>query len=742
MNSMSRMIVWFVVCILALPSSQVLAASADANGTSPGDKVNVARLDVFAAKRAAVPISKYMTGKFCEHLGNNIYNGMDSQILLNPTMAPVSFSTGQMSPDGIATFQSDEAQVARQIRGKAQRFGAAREDLDNLVRDYKDGLACFWGRVGGPSQVRVSPDTGPYGGRAQRVQVSSADEGIAQGVYLPLHRVREYEFELLARSSDVASLRISLAWTGEQAGHVDAVSGLSPTWTRLTGVLRVDNKVAAGAACKFSITAAAPGQFVVARAMLRPADHIRGADPDVIRFLRDSHLPILRWPGGNFVSGYHWRDGVGPADRRPTKPNYAWGDLETNQFGTDEFMAFCQAVGCEPMICINAGDGTPQEAADWVQYCNGAVTTPMGAMRAANGHPEPYQVRYWEVGNELWGRWQFHWTTAEGNVDRFTLFSQAMLQADPSIRLSACGAPVFWGKAWNDTLIAGAHSRMQVITDHPLIGGDVAPDKDPMDVYRDFMAVPEVLGQKWAALEKDMAAAGIKEPRLEVTELQMFAHIARRPDPNSPVRLTGENLVSPATLAEALYDVSIYHQAVRLSPFVEMITHSATVNHGGGLRKSHERVYANPCYYGQSMFARWAQATPVEVTLESPREQAALVLPELRNVTSSCSYATIDALAAVSPQGRLLVSLVHRGTDKPISVEITVHDFNAGATAEVQTLSASAPWAQNTLENPGAVKPVQSTAEIQDGVVHLDVRPFSLVHLSIPAAPVANVRKD
>src|SRR5206468_5093319 len=111
-----------------------------------------------------------------------------------------------------------------------------------------------------------------------------------------------------------------------------------------------------------------------------------------------------RWPGGNFVSTYHWEDGVGPLDSRPTKANFAWGALELNTFGTDEFISFCRAVGCEPMICVNAGSGTPEEAARWIEYCNGPATSPMGKLRAANGHPEPFHVKHWEVGNELWGK--------------------------------------------------------------------------------------------------------------------------------------------------------------------------------------------------------------------------------------------------------------------------------------------------------------------------------------------------
>ena len=208
-----------------------------------------------------------------------------------------------------------------------------------------------------------------------------------------------------------------------------------------------------------------------------------------------------------------------------------------------------------------------------------------------------------------------------------------MLAADPTIQVYACGARCSGANSWNDTLIAGAADLLRATTDHPLIGGQVPADTDPLDVFRDFMAVPEVLEQKWAALRDDMKQGGIADPRLAITELQMFAHLGRSSSSERPRRLTHETLVNPATQAEALYDVLIYHAAVRLAPFVEMVTHSATVNHGGGLRKTHERVFANPCHYAQSMFAAFAEATPVKTDLTCATEKAPLVLPDLRNVT-------------------------------------------------------------------------------------------------------------
>jgi alpha-L-arabinofuranosidase len=693
-----------------------------------------ASLRVFASDRAAQPIPRQITGKFAEHLGNNIYNGMSAQVLRNPTFAAWPFWTGQMNPDGVTLFQSEREKIAENIRRGALFQGWPEAELKRLVEAYQDGLACWWTRVGSREAVQVSPDTGSHGGRAQRVEVKTVGQGIAQWTYLPLHRTRKFQFELYVRAVGLRSLTASLSGGEDAALEVrTAVSGLKTEWRTLTGAFTVPAPWPADPAYRIAITADGPGQFVLGRVLLRPADQVEGADPDVVRLLKDSRLPLLRWPGGNFVSGYHWEEGIGPLEQRPTRPNYAWGAVEPNLFGTDEFMAFCRAVGCEPMICLNAGDGTPEAAARWVEYCNGSAKTPMGRLRAANGHAKPYNVRYWEVGNELWGHWQYNWTTASGYVDRYQRFARALLAADPKVQLFACGAPVMWGKAWNDTLIAGGAPMLRATTDHPLVGGNVSASTEPLDVYRDFMAVPGVLERKWASLRDDMAKGGIKDPRLAVTELQMFAHRAPAGS-NETVRLTQNNLVNPGTLGEALYDVLIYHAAVRLAPFVEFVTHSATVNHGGGLRKEHERVYANPCYYAQAAFADFAGATPVRLELEAATERAPLVLPELKNVTREEEFKTVDALAAVAPSGDLLLSIVHRGSAGPTRLAIELRDFASASRAEVLTLSGAVPWAANSLRNPDAIKPVQGTAEVRNGWLTLELEPYSVLRVRVPKA--------
>jgi len=693
-----------------------------ANGSATGEK---ASLVIYAAEKSPYPIPRNITGKFCEHLYFNITNGMDAQILRNPTFSDYPFRTGQNSPDGIATFHFDRKEIESNIRNSAGRWGWPETEIDGLISSRNEALACCWTKLG---PVETSPDTGSYGGRAQRIRTRAAGQGIAQWTWLPLHRIRQYEFEMWVRSPDLDTLKVVFFRPdGTEICAERIISNVTTNWQRLEGRLRIPDKLPEDKAYKFAVIADKPGQFVIERILLYPTDHINRADPDVISFLRDSHLPILRWPGGNFVSSYHWRDGVGPIETRPTLPNYAWGQQENNFFGTDEFIAFCRAVGCEPMICLNAGSGTVTEAAQWLEYCNGGVNTPMGKLRAENGHPEPYNVKHWEVGNELWGRWQYRWTTAEGYVDRYRQFVKALLEVDPGITIYACGAPVMWGKNWNDTLIAGASDILRITTDHPLIGGQVPADTDPLDVFRDFMAVPQVLEQKWAALERDMKNAGISDPRLAVTELQMFARVGRPSSADAPRQLSNGRLLSPATHAEALYNVLIYHASVRLAPFVEMVTHSATVNHGGGLRKTRERVFANPCHYAQAMFTAFADAVPVKIELTGPTQAAPLVLPDLRNVTSACSYQTIDALAAQSQDGSLLISVVHRGTSGPVDLEIVIKNSDSARDVKIQTLSADGPWSTNTLEKPEAIKPVTTSGKIEKGRMLITIKPYTML---------------
>ncbi len=145
-----------------------------------------------------------------------------------------------------------------------------------------------------------------------------------------------------------------------------------------------------------------------------PLSDEHGFRQDVLEAVRRLRPPLLRWPGGNFVSNYHWLDGVGPKERRPVRAELAWNTTETNQVGTNEFMQYCRLLNTEPYLCVNLGTGTIEEAANWVEYCNRPVGTSYADLRAEHGYTEPHKVTYWGLGNELYGDWQIGHKTAGG----------------------------------------------------------------------------------------------------------------------------------------------------------------------------------------------------------------------------------------------------------------------------------------------------------------------------------------
>ncbi|MDP6037269.1 MAG: alpha-N-arabinofuranosidase, partial [Candidatus Latescibacteria bacterium] len=523
---------------------------------------NNAKLSIDANTRASHTVNPLLYGKFCEHLGANIYHGMEAQILFNCTFSKWRFSQNN-HPDGGVYEASDREQIEQSIHTRAKRFDWP--DATPIINAYFSGAAYGWFRIGTEEAVRLSPDVAPHADpalisrRAQRVQIIEAPGGIGQWIHLPLHRTCGYEFRIVARSVEDTAIQIHLAPVENPEQATQTTLHLTPEWDTLTGRLELPKEAVPDALYQFSLTAENPAHIVIERALLYPDDHIDGADPDIIHLLKDSQLPLLRWPGGNFVSGYRWQLGIGPVDSRPTVPNPAWEGMEFNLFGTDEFVTFCRNVGCEPMICINAGDGTPEEAAAWIEYCNGSTDTPMGRLRAQNGHPEPYNLKYWEVGNEIYGRWQVSWTTPEGNVDRYHQFAKKMLAADPSIQLLACGMGSY-DSAWNKRTISGIGPNLRSLAVHALTGGNVNDNTDPIELYHGFMGYASVLETRYATIQNWMLEAGNPTPRLAITEEQLFARFREKPRPNA--KLLPEKLPRPNTISEVLYHATIVNTCI------------------------------------------------------------------------------------------------------------------------------------------------------------------------------------
>ncbi|MDI6827382.1 MAG: hypothetical protein QME62_02730, partial [Armatimonadota bacterium] len=324
------------------------------------------RIEVFAAKKAK-PVSPYLFGKFTENLGSNIYHGFWAQILRNCGFEPSKYFSHRGE-------QGVEQKLAH---------SGIPDFLPDLIESNKAGVACFWARWGtGDISFSLSPDC-INSETSQRIEIrslSTPQVGILQPIYMPIHRTGEYELSVWVKGT-IKELHVEVrTLDGKVIGGTTIP--ISPSWQKRKGKLTVKrNGIERGQPLLFTIGSKEKGEVFLDQCFLFPTDNVDGFDPDILHLLKESKLTMLRFPGGNFVSGYHWKDGVGPVDERPMRVNPAWDQEEPNYVGTDEHLALCRLLGCEPLICINAGNGTPEEAAHWVEYCNGGLDTEYGKLR-------------------------------------------------------------------------------------------------------------------------------------------------------------------------------------------------------------------------------------------------------------------------------------------------------------------------------------------------------------------------
>ncbi|MBN2308974.1 MAG: alpha-L-arabinofuranosidase, partial [Candidatus Hydrogenedentes bacterium] len=292
------------------------------------------------------------------------------------------------------------------------------------------------------------------------VRVAGGPGGIAQEG-LRLIKGKEYVGRvILAGDAAAGPVDVRLVWgEGESARAVVTVDALTGAFAKRPLRFTAGASTDAG---RLEIVARGTGAFRVGTVSLMPADNVHGMRADTLALLRELDAPIYRWPGGNFVSGYDWKDGIGDPDKRPPRKNPAWKGVEHNDFGLDEFMVYCRELGTEPLIVVNSGLGGVRLALDELEYANGGVDTEMGRWRAENGHPEPYKVVWWGIGNEMYGKWQLGHMPLEDYVKKHNQFADAMRGADPSIKLVAVGAT----GPWSEMMLAECADHMDALSEH------------------------------------------------------------------------------------------------------------------------------------------------------------------------------------------------------------------------------------------------------------------------------------
>jgi alpha-N-arabinofuranosidase len=282
----------------------------------------------------------------------------------------------------------------------------------------------------------------PFVGKhSPRVKLDGSElRGIRQSK-LRLGSGKSYEGHIYLAGDSSAKVVVRLAWgPGESDSQTITIPMLSRVYLKFplnfTPTADTDD-------ARLEILGTGSGTFHIGTASLMPADNVQGFHAGMIRLYKEAGFKMFKWPGGNFVSAYDWRDGVGDRDKRPPRQQPMWSDrVESNDIGLHDFVALCRLVEAEPDLTIDSGFGSAREAAKEVEYCNGSVQTRMGKMRAENGHPEPLNVRYWTIGNEMYGPWQYGHMSLDQYWVKHNYIVEAMKKVDPSIKVTVSGASI------------------------------------------------------------------------------------------------------------------------------------------------------------------------------------------------------------------------------------------------------------------------------------------------------------
>ena len=314
-----------------------------------------------------------------------------------------------------------------------------------------------WRPVGGA--VEMDTKNVYVGKHSPKVTVAGGRAGMRQaGLWLV--KGKGYDGRIALSGEGPVTVRVSLVWgPGASDRETVTISNLSKAYKKYTFHFTAGADVQDAA---LEIVGEGNGYFEVGAVSLMPDDNISGLRSDLVAILREVGSPVYRWPGGNVLANYDWRHGIGDPDQRPPRYDYAWNTVESNDMGTDEYLKWCELIGCEPYLVVNIGFGDSFSAAQWVEYVNGAENTPMGRLRAANGHPKPYGVKYWGIGNEMYGEWQLgHMSSAHYTI-KHNFFAEEMLAKDPSIVIVGCGATVY------ETSTTARHHRTPLQTPIPI----------------------------------------------------------------------------------------------------------------------------------------------------------------------------------------------------------------------------------------------------------------------------------
>jgi alpha-N-arabinofuranosidase len=451
-----------------------------------------------------------------------------------------------------------------------------------------------------------------------------------------------------------------------------------------------------------------------------PSADANGFRQDVLHLTQELGVTIVRYPGGNFLSGYNWEDGVGPKDERPTRLDLAWGSTETNEFGTNEFMAWCKAVGVEPMLAVNLGTRGPDEARHLIEYCNHPRGTYFSDLRRSHGVERPHAVKFWCLGNEMDGPWQIGQKTAAEYGRAAQETAKVMRWVDPGVELTACGSSnhsmATYGH-WEHDVLERCFDQVDFISLHQYFRNDANDIKTYFSVIEDLDAfIKEVIAIADAIAAKRHSA---KRIMLSLDEWNVW-YKAHTP---SDLRKPGWPVAPP--LIEEVYNfedalivggvlITLMNNAHRvkvacLAQLVNVIGAIKTEPGGAAWRQTIFHPFAQAARFAHGKVLRANVQTESYATAAYPKVDYLL-----------CSVMHDE------DKGRTAVFALNRSSSEPMRLTVDLPGRGACTLVAASELHHADLKAENTRAQPDAVRPVDHPAcVLQGNQVQATLRPLS-----------------
>ena len=538
---------------------------------------NPATVTVHVGSAGSERVPATLFGSFLEPIGNSINNGISAEILVNRSL---------------------EAGLWNHVNLE----NMFREQPELIDSSNETGIPLPWQSLNNGAGNRFELHVGNAANSWQSLEILGQPEeltGIKQKVYLPVQRELSYKVSVYAKHIS-GPTGLTVSFRDRETGKVLVEASLqatAATWTKYETRLKLHPRdVRRLEAVDFALAVEGAERVDVDQFSLMPEDAIGTLDPDEVALAKAMHITELRF-GGNFSSYYHWRDGIGPEDKRVTIENIAWGIPEYNNFGTDEFLQLCDLIGAVPQFDINMGSGTPEEAADWVRYIR-----------------EHHKGRIlYEIGNELYGKWQVGYPTMSELPARTLAFSQAVRSVDPNAEIIATGRGPLGDENWNQAQLSDPAGTFNYLSLHFILGTNhpqkaaATPDFTAAAAY----ALPFAVGPYFTKVQAQVD--GHPELRgkvhFAITEwLFNSKGFGERNFTNESPSWMNEG---GAVMAAGFLNTLLRHTAeVKIADMTGIMEFA-------GIWKRREQVYAVPAFYAFQMYTPVKDDTVLPVTTDS-----------------------------------------------------------------------------------------------------------------------------